>query len=264
MWIRNWFVYTLNVWSSHFDIRVIERTNYCLGRLIHFQWRQQYKNVCPILKTDQLYKERIYSPLGAVFFFFNSRPLFREGLVRRKQTGRHESHHLSEIWCEIYQVYSVVLNIHAKWSEGNYNLRRPIWVFALRFQSPVSQSHLKGNCKVGDKCIWDARSWQTVHAANYIKVWTQNKKLIKVQTISKLLLWAPPFWNFRRLYDVMLNRHMTLIQRRLYGDATSWRCIDVEPTLHKRQYNVASTSMQRHDVASTLSRHCINNICLLE
>ena len=27
---------------------------------------------------------------------------------------------------------------------------------------------------------------------------------------------------------------MTLIQRRLNVDATSWRCIDVEPTLYKR------------------------------
>ena len=28
--------------------------------------------------------------------------------------------------------------------------------------------------------------------------------------------------------------HMTLKQRRLNVDATSWRCIDVEPTLYKR------------------------------
>ena len=28
--------------------------------------------------------------------------------------------------------------------------------------------------------------------------------------------------------------HMTLIQRRLNADATSWRCIDIEPTLYKR------------------------------
>ena len=27
---------------------------------------------------------------------------------------------------------------------------------------------------------------------------------------------------------------MTLLQRRLNVDATSWRCIDVEPTLYKR------------------------------
>ena len=30
------------------------------------------------------------------------------------------------------------------------------------------------------------------------------------------------------------NPHMTLIQRRLNVDATSWRYIDVEPTLYKR------------------------------
>ena len=28
--------------------------------------------------------------------------------------------------------------------------------------------------------------------------------------------------------------HMTLIQRRFNVDATSWRCIDVEPALYKR------------------------------
>ena len=32
----------------------------------------------------------------------------------------------------------------------------------------------------------------------------------------------------------MPSRHMTLLQRSLNVDATSWRCIDVEPTLYKR------------------------------
>ena len=34
--------------------------------------------------------------------------------------------------------------------------------------------------------------------------------------------------------------HMTLIQRRLNVDATSWRCIDVEPTLYKRHMPAGS------------------------
>ena len=41
------------------------------------------------------------------------------------------------------------------------------------------------------------------------------------------------------------SRQMTSIQRRLNVDATSWH------------------SMERHDVASTLRRHCINVVCQL-
>ena len=38
---------------------------------------------------------------------------------------------------------------------------------------------------------------------------------------------------------------------------------DYFPTDTRRLYNVASTSMQRHDVASTLRRRCVNVVCLL-
>ena len=41
-------------------------------------------------------------------------------------------------------------------------------------------------------------------------------------------------------YDVCPSGHMTLIQRRLNVDATSWRCIDVEPTLYKRHVPAGS------------------------
>ena len=36
------------------------------------------------------------------------------------------------------------------------------------------------------------------------------------------------------------------------------------PSGHTSLYNVVSTSMQRHDVASTLMRRCMNDICTLE
>ena len=36
---------------------------------------------------------------------------------------------------------------------------------------------------------------------------------------------------------------MTLIQRRLNVDATSWRCIDVEPTLYKRHVPTGKVSV---------------------
>ena len=36
------------------------------------------------------------------------------------------------------------------------------------------------------------------------------------------------------MIEIHPSGHMTLIQRRLNVDATSWRCIDVEPTLYKR------------------------------
>ena len=37
---------------------------------------------------------------------------------------------------------------------------------------------------------------------------------------------------------------MTLIQRRLNVDATSWRCIDFEPTLYKRHVPAGSSFTQ--------------------
>ena len=37
-----------------------------------------------------------------------------------------------------------------------------------------------------------------------------------------------------RLHLIQPSRHMALIQHRLNVAATSWRCIDVEPTLYKR------------------------------
>ena len=52
--------------------------------------------------------------------------------------------------------------------------------------------------------------------------------------------------------------HMTFIQRRINVDATSWI-----PACTWRLYNVVLTSMQRHDVASTLIRRCINVMCTL-
>ena len=48
------------------------------------------------------------------------------------------------------------------------------------------------------------------------------------QEITKVIKW-------QKIYQVYLpSRHMTLIQRRLNVDATSWRCVDVESTLYKR------------------------------
>ena len=47
-------------------------------------------------------------------------------------------------------------------------------------------------------------------------------------------------------------RQPTLFYNGNYNPAGTWRL-----------YNVGSTSMQRHDVASTLSRRCINVMCLL-
>ena len=48
-----------------------------------------------------------------------------------------------------------------------------------------------------------------------------------------------------------------LIKRRLNIDATSRRCVDVEATLFKRH------SKEHHDIASTLTRSCINVLCIL-
>ena len=43
----------------------------------------------------------------------------------------------------------------------------------------------------------------------------------------------PPASFLKQWNEDIPSRHMALIQRRLNVDATSWRCIDVEPTLYK-------------------------------
>ena len=57
--------------------------------------------------------------------------------------------------------------------------------------------------------------------------------------------------------QVLPSRHMTLIQRRLNVDATSWRCIDVEPTLYKRHVPAglahAMTKITQKSVISEVS-----------
>ena len=47
--------------------------------------------------------------------------------------------------------------------------------------------------------------------------------------------------------------HMTLIQRRLNVDATSWRCIDVEPTLYKRQVPAGNDTKRKSKYTMTES-----------
>ena len=74
---------------------------------------------------------------------------------------------------------------------------------------------------------------------------------------------------------------MTFIQDCLSIDAMSWRCINIEVklyatlphprcnvmTLHRHWgniiYNVASLSMQCHDIALTLQLRCVNVMCQL-
>ena len=54
----------------------------------------------------------------------------------------------------------------------------------------------------------------------------------KVRLIPNFFLLQYTF--FMSVSSTMPSRHMTLIQRRLNVDATSWRCIDVDATLCKR------------------------------
>ena len=55
------------------------------------------------------------------------------------------------------------------------------------------------------------------------------------------------------MYNVWANSHIRLCGFSYWSNpAGTWRL-----------YNVGSTSMQRHDVASTLRRRCINVMCLL-
>ena len=76
------------------------------------------------------------------------------------------------------------------------------------------------------------------------------------------------FWSFRHNLPANVNAWKTMgdpyiitLHRRwcptgtcpLYNfDAKSWRCIDVNTQQAQHLYNVASTSMQRHDIAPTL------------
>ena len=50
---------------------------------------------------------------------------------------------------------------------------------------------------------------------------------------------------------------MMLIQRRLNVDATSWRCIDVEPTLYKRHVPAGKYSCF-NDIFSDISSYARN------
>ena len=53
---------------------------------------------------------------------------------------------------------------------------------------------------------------------------------------------------------------MTLKQRRLNVDATSWRCIDIEPTLYKRHVPIGLISLYYAQVRKQLYR----NICCMK
>ena len=54
---------------------------------------------------------------------------------------------------------------------------------------------------------------------------------------------------------------MTLIQRLINVDATSYHCIDVDATL-LAAYDAYTTSRQRrYNVTSTLMRRCLNVMC---
>ena len=46
---------------------------------------------------------------------------------------------------------------------------------------------------------------------------------------------------------------MTLIPRRLNVDATSWRCIDVEPTLYKRHVTAGNLTQLQGALVGTYS-----------
>ena len=48
---------------------------------------------------------------------------------------------------------------------------------------------------------------------------------------------------------------MTLIQRRLNVDATSWRCIDVEPTMYKRYVTAGSVCVILYEDPIQLHRN---------
>ena len=53
------------------------------------------------------------------------------------------------------------------------------------------------------------------------------------------------------------SRHMKLIQHRLNVDATSWRCIDVEPTLYKRRMPAGYWLFQSGSSLSVLLCLCV-------
>ena len=78
--------------------------------------------------------------------------------------------------------------------------------------------------------------------------WTCSKLPFMHGVTDRCYWWLSFEWWFSLIYDefsffecfhlvcptnIHPSRHMTLIQCRLNVDATSWRCIDVEPTLYK-------------------------------
>ena len=84
--------------------------------------------------------------------------------------------------------------------------------------------------------------------------WRKIKKNIINLSSAELAQWVVKINTLVRFPHNSPQRAHDVIQRRLNVDATScaWRL-----------YNVGSTSMQRHDVASTLRRRFINVMCLL-
>ena len=98
-------------------------------------------------------------------------------------------------------------------------------------------------------------------------------KLNRVKRKSALLTYTSTVWTSIELFP---SRHMTLIQRRLNVSATSWHCIDVEPTLHKRHVPAGTnfyaawspTNTRRLNVISTspwrqIARLRYDAVCLL-
>ena len=90
------------------------------------------------------------------------------------------------------------------------------------------KEHLKVNCDLVLK-------WKTTKILHVklTKMWETKHILCKHQQVKCWNMSGESFMLYI-LQQRLPSGHMTLIQRRLNVDATSWRCIDVEPTLYKR------------------------------
>ena len=84
--------------------------------------------------------------------------------------------------------------------------------------------------------------WSDVTSATQVSWFTESKNLdaSSYQMSKHKYIWKISCWYKWKVSLNFPSGHMTLIQRRHNVNATSWRCIDVEPTLYKRHVPTGS------------------------